>query len=86
MSAPHLPVVTKEQIDLVMAEIGKVNVHRMEPKACGWSGLLGAYTMGEIWFWFVDGTEVATIVPVEGYPYTRREEAFNAYLEAFEQH
>ena len=86
MPPPHLPTVTQEQVDHAMSVLSSVKVHRKEPKACGWSALLGAYTMGEIWFWYAEDTEAATIVPLFGYPYTKREEAFHAYMEALDHH
>lgn len=86
MAPPHLPVVTEEQFDAAMEVLKEVKIHRKQDKACGWSSLIQAYTMGEIWFWYVNDTEAATIVPLVGYPYTRREEAFHAYLEAFDHH
>lgn len=86
MAPPHLPYVTKEQAELALGTLRTLKIHRKEPKACGWSALLGAYTMGEIWFWYVDDVEAATIVPLCGYPYTKREEAFLAYMESLNEH
>lgn len=86
MMTPHLPVATQEQLDVCLAPLSAIRPHRREPKALGWSGVLGAFTMGEVWFWMVEGQEVATIVPVLGMPYTRREETFFEYLGTYQIH
>ncbi len=80
-SIPHLPFVTKAMAESSQEVLRVCRVHRTEPKALGWSSLIGAYTMGEAWFWMAEDVEVGTIVPIFGMPYTKREEAFNAYLE-----
>ena len=83
---PTLAVVTQDQVDDASRIMAKCRVHRVEPNAVGWCTPLQAFTSGEIWFWYVGEREAHALMPMLGNPYTKREEAFHAYLESSDYH
>lgn len=86
MTPPTLPVITQSQELEAHARLVDLRVHRSEP-AAGWSPVLQAYCLGQMWYWMGhDGEELSTLVPVWGNPYTQSAEAFNAYLEHSNEH
>lgn len=86
LAPPHLPYVTKEVAEKMAGVMKAHSVVKKTEKVMGWSGLLGAYTIGELWHWFKGEDEFATLVPIYGMPYTISEEAFSAYLELSQNH
>lgn len=76
----NLPVTTDEMVNGVVEIFKDVKVHRKQEQVCGWCHAIGAYTFGEMWFYFIDEHEFHQLVPHSGMPYTKRREAFYNYV------